>query len=70
MGVVAGGDGGQVPRIEILGGVPPDIATFEENSLSTYQNLKVFEYFQNKVIEIRGGIKIWRGGVDGFEEPE
>ena len=37
------------PRFEILGGRPPEITTYVENFLRTYQVSKIFQYFRNKV---------------------
>ena len=59
MGVATGGDGGHVPRFEILGDVPPEIAIFKEKILKICQNFQIFENFQTKVAEIRGEIGIW-----------
>ena len=49
MGATAGGKGGRVPRLEILGDVPPEITTFEENSQSKYHFYFLFsDIFQIK----------------------
>ena len=45
--------------LEILGGRPQEITTFEENFPSTYQNFWTFQYFRNKVTEIREEIRVW-----------
>ena len=60
MGVATGGDGGDVsPRFEIPGDVPPEIVIFKENFIHICQNFLIFQYFPNKVAEIRGEIEIW-----------
>ena len=43
----------------MLKGRPPRNRDFLKKSLNTYQNLYVFQYFQNKVTKIRGEIGIW-----------
>ena len=56
-----GGMAGTCPsRFEIPGGMsPPEIATFKENFMHICQNFQIFQYFPNKVAEIRGEIGIW-----------
>ena len=54
------GDGGDVsPRFEILGYVPQEITIFKENLVHICQSSQIFQYFLNKVVEIRGEIGIW-----------
>ena len=52
-------DGSPPPRFEVPGDVPPEITFFKENFMHICQNLQIFQYFQNKVVEIRGAIGIW-----------
>ena len=64
MGVATGGGGARAgtgpPRFEIPGGCPPpEIAICKENFMFIYQNFQIFQYFLNKVAEIRGEIGIW-----------
>ena len=59
MGVAPGGDGEMCPPpgSEFRGDVPPEIAIFKEKILNICHFLD-FQYFQNKVFEIRGEIGI------------
>ena len=51
--------GGRVPRSEILGDVPTEITSFEDNFLSACQFFRFSNIFLNKVTEIRGEIIIY-----------
>ena len=70
VGVAAGedeGGGGATARPLVQNSgrdVRPEIATFKENFMKTFQNLQFFQYFQNKVTELRGEIRI--SGYMGF----
>ena len=55
------------PGSEFRGEVPPEIAIFLKKNLNIYHFLD-FQYFRNKVFEIRGEIGI--RGVGVFDSPE
>ena len=57
MGVTTGGMGDASPWFKILVDVSPEIA-IKENFLNICQKIQIFQYFQNKVAEIRGEIGI------------
>ena len=61
MGVATGGMGERGPRLEILGNVPPEIASFKEIFGLFAIIFRFFQYFLNKVGETRPKIGI-RGG--------
>ena len=54
-------------RFRVPVGDPPEIAIFKEKFLNIYHFLD-FQYFRNKVFEIRGEIGI--RGVGVFDSPE
>ena len=51
MGVATGrgGDGAHVPRFEILGDVPPEIAIFKKKNLKICQNFQLSKIFKLKL---------------------
>ena len=64
------GDGEMCPSphpVQSSGGRSPEIAIFKEKFLNIYHFLD-FQYFRNKVFEIRGEIGI--RGVGVFDSPE
>ena len=68
MGVESGGRGGRVPRSrKISGGRPPP--RNEDISVSFSYHARqfcIFQYFQNKVAEIRGGEEKLYFGLGGL----
>ena len=55
-----GGDAGDFsPRFEIPGGMSPQKSGFLKKIFGIFAIFWIFQYFQNKVGEIRGEIRIW-----------
>ena len=54
------GDGGRVPPVRNSGEISPRNGDFQkENFLNISKKFQIFQYFQNKVAEMRGEIGIW-----------